>query len=66
MQTTIVFAPLVPLPLIVAAALIALVSTGVVLWRGLSGWWLRGLALGVVILALAGPQLKREEREGLG
>ncbi|HUF86941.1 MAG TPA: hypothetical protein VMM59_06130 [Thermohalobaculum sp.] len=49
------------------AALAALVALGsaVALLRGLPGWALRGLALGILVLALAGPQLKREEREGL-
>ncbi len=49
------------------AALAALVVLGsaVALLRGLPGWALRGVALGILVLALAGPQLKREEREGL-
>ncbi|TFG49426.1 MAG: hypothetical protein E4H38_05000 [Gemmatimonadales bacterium] len=46
------------------AALVALGTAGA-LWRGLPGWAMRGLALGLLVLALAGPQLKREEREGL-
>ena len=33
--------------------------------RGLPGWWLRGLALAVVLLALANPSLQVEERETL-
>ena len=45
-------------------ALVAL-GAGAGLWRGLPGWGLRTLALGLLVLALAGPQLKREEREGL-
>jgi hypothetical protein len=32
---------------------------------GLPGWALRAIALGLLVLALAGPQLQREEREGL-
>ncbi|MEM6973699.1 MAG: hypothetical protein AAF577_12920 [Pseudomonadota bacterium] len=66
MQTSLVFDPLVPWSVVLLAAAIAALSVAVVLWRGLSGWWLRALALGVVIFALTGPQLKREEREGLG
>ena len=66
MQTTITFDPLIEWPLIVLVAGVALMSVGIALWRGLSGWWLRAMALSVMILALAGPQLKREEREGLG
>ena len=51
----------------IIAGLGALVALGaaVGLWRGLPGWGLRTLALGLLVLALAGPQLKREEREGL-
>ena len=35
------------------------------LWRGLSGWWLRALALGALLLALANPALQEEERQNL-
>ncbi|MCL5776041.1 hypothetical protein M1105_03380 [Limibaculum sp. FT325] len=66
MQTTIAFDPLLPWPLIALAAGLAVFSVGAAMWRGLAGWWLRALALGVLIAALTGPQLKREEREGLG
>ncbi|MDT8343231.1 MAG: hypothetical protein RQ752_02250, partial [Thermohalobaculum sp.] len=66
MQTTIAFDPLLPWPLIALAAGLAVFMVGVALWRGLPGWWLRALALGVLIAALAGPELKREERERLG
>jgi hypothetical protein len=63
---TIAFDPLLPWALIALASALAALSVAAALWRGLSGWWLRALALGVLVLALAGPQLKREEREGLG
>ncbi|MEM1345089.1 MAG: hypothetical protein AAGI34_10990, partial [Pseudomonadota bacterium] len=43
----------------------ALAVVGFALWRRLPGWWLRALGLAVLLLALAGPQLKREQREGL-
>ncbi|MEM6943047.1 MAG: hypothetical protein AAF416_16370 [Pseudomonadota bacterium] len=65
MQTSVVFDPLLPWSLILLAAGLAIASCGFAFLRGLSGWWLRGLALGVLVLALAGPQLKREERDGL-
>ena len=32
------------------------------LWRGLTGWWLRGLAALVLLAALAGPSLRQEDR----
>jgi hypothetical protein len=58
----VVFAPLLPLPLIAALAVIALVAVVVAVWRGLTGWWLRGLAALVLLAALAGPSLRREDR----
>jgi hypothetical protein len=36
----------------------------VALWRGLSGWWLRGLAL-LVLLAIANPSIQQEDRAPL-
>ena len=58
----IVFDPLLPLPLIAALAGVALVGVVVALWRGLTGWWLRGLAALVLLAALAGPSLRQEDR----
>ncbi|MEL6768133.1 MAG: hypothetical protein AAFP17_13205, partial [Pseudomonadota bacterium] len=65
MQTSLVFDPLLPWAGIIVAALLALAAVAFAWARGLNGWWLRALALGVLVLALSGPQLKREEREGL-
>jgi hypothetical protein len=56
------FAPLLPLPLIAGLAALTLVAVAVALWRGLTGWWLRGLAALVLLAALAGPSLRREDR----
>ena len=59
------FAPLVPVPLIWALlAVAALAVVAAALYR-LSGWWLRAAVFGVLALALAGPQLREEERQGL-
>ncbi|MEM6423099.1 MAG: hypothetical protein AAF698_10940, partial [Pseudomonadota bacterium] len=66
MQTSLVFDPLLPAAGLVLAVALAVLSVAGAWLRGLPGWWLRGLALSVLVLALAGPQLKREEREGLG
>jgi uncharacterized membrane protein len=65
MQLGLTFAPLLPWPVIAALAAVAAAGVALALWYRLSGWWLRLLAYGVLVLALAGPQLKREEREGL-
>lgn len=56
------FQPLLPLPLIAALAAIAFIAVAVALWRGLAGWWLRALAALVLVAALAGPSLRREDR----
>ncbi|MFM7335866.1 MAG: hypothetical protein ACKO1H_15920, partial [Tabrizicola sp.] len=65
MSTTVVFAPLVGWVLIYALAGLAAAMVAFALWRGLSGWWLRGLALGALVLALANPALQEEERQNL-
>jgi hypothetical protein len=57
MTASLVFAPLVGWPLIWALAGVALVLVALALWRGLSGWWLRALALAALVLALANPAL---------
>ncbi len=58
----IAFSPMLPLPLIVALAVVAAIGVVLALWRGLTGWWLRGLAALVLLAALAGPSLRREDR----
>jgi hypothetical protein len=62
---TIIFDPLVPWPVLWAAIVFAVVFAGIAVWRGLSGWWLRGFALAVLLLAIANPALQIEERETL-
>ncbi|MEM9140814.1 MAG: hypothetical protein AAGB15_13395, partial [Pseudomonadota bacterium] len=61
----ITFAPLIPLWAIWALAAMATAGVAAALYYRLAGWWLRALAFGVLVLALAGPQLRQEEREGL-
>ncbi|RYI21070.1 MAG: hypothetical protein EON48_08485, partial [Acetobacteraceae bacterium] len=65
MNASVVFAPLVGWPLIYALAGVAFVLVAFALWRGLSGWWLRALALAALVLALANPALQEEERQNL-
>ena len=62
MSATVVFAPLVPWVLIYALAGLAVALVAFALWRGLSGWWLRGLGLAALLAALANPALQEEER----
>ncbi|MFN5999283.1 MAG: hypothetical protein ACK47C_03935 [Paracoccaceae bacterium] len=65
MNASVVFAPLIPWPLLVAAGVVAVLLVGLALWRGLSGWWLRALALAALVVALANPALQEEERQNL-
>ena len=65
MNGEIIFDPLLPwsavyVALAVAAALIAFGA-----FRGLSGWWLRGLAVLALVGAVANPALQREDRDTL-
>jgi len=65
MATGIIPDPLLPMWLVWAAGLVALLGTGLALWRGLSGWWLRALAFAALIAAVVNPSLQTEEREAL-
>ncbi|MGS4946171.1 hypothetical protein ACVDG3_11880 [Meridianimarinicoccus sp. RP-17] len=65
MTHEILYAPLVPLPLLIALAVLMAVAVAVALWRGLSGWWLRGFAALAVLAALANPSLQSEDRDPL-
>lgn len=65
MTASVVFAPLVSIWLVYALAAAAILLVGLALWRGLSGWWIRALALTALVLALANPALQEEERQNL-
>ena len=56
--------PLLPWPVLWAAMLIGAASLVAAFWQGLSGWWLRGLALTALLAALANPSLQTEDRTG--
>ena len=59
------FVPQLPTMFLWVLLALAILGVGAALkWR-LSGWFLRALAFAVLLLALAGPQLRQEEREGL-
>ena len=62
---TIIFDPLLPWPVLWLGIAFALVFAVIAVWRGLGGWWLRGLALTVLLLAIANPSLQIEDREPL-
>jgi hypothetical protein len=65
MTASVVFAPLVGWPWIAGLGLVGLLLVGLALWRGLSGWWLRGIGLAALLAALANPALQEEERANL-
>ncbi|WP_120634761.1 hypothetical protein [Ruegeria sp. EL01] len=65
MTGTVIFDPLIPWPILAAVAGIATTGFVLAVWRGLSGWALRGLAALVVIAALSGPVYQAEDRAPL-
>ncbi len=65
MNGSILFSPIIPWPVLAALAVVVLGFVGLAIWRGLAGWWLRGLAAVVLLAALANPSLQQEDREAL-
>jgi hypothetical protein len=65
MQGSVIFAPLLPWPVLAGAVALAVVLLGYAIWRGLGGWWLRALAASVLLAALANPSFQREQRSPL-
>ncbi|MFN3971140.1 MAG: glutamine amidotransferase [Gemmobacter sp.] len=65
MTGTLILDPLVPLLVLAVLAALAAALVALALWRGLSGWWLRGLAAVAILAALANPSLQEEDRAPL-
>lgn len=65
MLSSLNFTPLIPTLLILIAAVVIVALTAFALWRVLAGWWLRGLAALVLLVALAEPSWKQEDRNYL-
>jgi hypothetical protein len=65
MTDSLIFVPLLPLPLLMLAGLIAVALTALALWRHLSGWALRGLAALLLVGALVQPMYQTEKRTAL-
>jgi hypothetical protein len=59
---TIVFDPLLPVPLLAGLGVIVAAFLLLAIWRRLAGWWLRALAALVLFTALAGPSIREEDR----
>ncbi|MGO4908086.1 hypothetical protein ACEN2J_07105 [Pseudorhodobacter sp. W20_MBD10_FR17] len=65
MTGTLILDPLIPMLALYPLALAAFVIVGFGLWRGLSGWSLRGLGVLALLAAIANPSIQREDREPL-
>ncbi|HBS50967.1 MAG TPA: hypothetical protein DEA05_13225 [Rhodobacteraceae bacterium] len=65
MSGAVIFDPLLPWAVLAALAVLALAGVALALWRGLSGWALRGLAALVLMGALSGPAWQVEDRAAL-
>jgi len=61
----IIFAPLLPISVLEAFALVVALLVSYALWRRARGAGLRGLAFALLLLALANPSLIEEQREPL-
>jgi len=59
------FAPLLPLWLVAALAAAGFILVAASALAKSRGWWLRGLALSLLLLALADPSIRNEAREQL-
>jgi hypothetical protein len=62
---SIALAPLLPLPLIVAAAIVAAALCGTLIWRRQRGGLVRALAFALLFLAVLNPSLTETERDRL-
>ena len=62
---SIFFDPLLPWATLWSLAAVSLVLIVIAARGGLSGWWLRGIALSLLLTAVANPSTQIEEREAL-
>ena len=63
--TDIILAPLLPWPVVWLALAFAVLVAAFAVWRGLGGWWLRGLAFAALLAAISNPSLQSEDRDPL-
>ena len=64
-QISLAFEPIVPVPALVVAALLAVALAAVMVLARTRGAWFRVAALGALLLALLNPVVMNEEREAL-
>ncbi|MEQ1525047.1 MAG: hypothetical protein ABL936_27640, partial [Aestuariivirga sp.] len=65
MNFTLSFAPLLPLLWLSILGIAGLVLIAVSAFARTRGWWLRGLALALLLASLSNPTLRHEDREAL-
>ena len=65
MTQTLIFDPLLPLPVLIGFACIVAFGIAFAIWRGLPGRWLRGAAAIALLTAIAGPSMQQEDRAAL-
>jgi hypothetical protein len=65
MSSVVLFEPLIAWQLLYGLAAVMAVAITFSAWRGLKGWPLRGLGALVILAALSGPVLQREDRAPL-
>lgn len=62
MTQNILFDSLVPMPLLICLVVLTVSALIFALWRGLIGWGLRALAMGCLLVALAGPVVQQADQ----
>ena len=62
---TLVFDPFLPWLALAGLGGFMVLVTALSLWRGLAGWWLRGLGMAALLAALTNPSLQTEDRSPL-
>ncbi|MEM1429578.1 MAG: hypothetical protein AAGG09_08985 [Pseudomonadota bacterium] len=62
---TILFDPLLPWVAVYLLTAFAALAVAFALWRGLRGWWLRGLGALALLIAVANPSYQQEDRAPL-
>ncbi len=65
MTGSVVLDPLLPWPALWMLAALAALFVVLAAWRGLGGWWLRGLAAIALLTGVANPSLRQEDRQTL-
>ncbi len=58
-------APFFPWPLVIGAAVVGVLFIALAALTRSRGWWLRGMALALLLAAVLNPSLRQEEREEL-